>query len=107
MLSGLALVLILPFEAKIQYFVHFIFNSTLQLISGISSDLHKLLWYFNGTAIVVFFDIPLFQSALVFPNNLALYLKDLKSIILLNISIKIGCFIFRIKSLTTCPVKII
>ena len=39
----------------------------------------KLFKYFNGTAIATFFSIPLAQSAAVFPNNLALYLKDLKS----------------------------
>ena len=45
---------------------------------SISSDLQKLLRYFNGTAIVVFFNIPFAPSATVFPNNLALYSKDLK-----------------------------
>ena len=35
------------------------FSSTLQLINGVSSDLQKLLKYFNGTAIVTFFSIPL------------------------------------------------
>ena len=41
----------------------------------------KLLKYFNGTVIVAFFRIPFaaFEAdwATVFPNNLALYLKDL------------------------------
>ena len=54
---------------KTQYFVHLSFNSTLQLINGISSDLHKLLKYFDCTAIVSLFIIPLFPSALKFPNN--------------------------------------
>ena len=76
MLLGLTLVLLLPFEAKTQYFVHFSFNFTFQLLSGISSNFQKLLMYFNGTVTVVFFKIPLSPSALMFPNNLALYLKD-------------------------------
>ena len=54
------------------------FNSTLQLISGISSDLQKLFTYFNGTAIFVFLKITFSPSATVFPNNLTLNLKDLK-----------------------------
>ena len=54
------------------------FNSTLQLIKGISGNLKKLLKYFNGTAIVTFRKIPLASSATVIPNNLALYLKDLE-----------------------------
>ena len=39
---------------KTQSFVHLSFNSTLQLIKSISSDLQKLLKYFNDTAIVPF-----------------------------------------------------
>ena len=35
------------------------FNSTLQLVNGISSDLQKLLRYFGGKENVVFFRIPL------------------------------------------------
>ena len=66
-----------PAADKTQYFVNL--NSTLQLINGISSDHQKLLKYFNGTAIVAFFRISFAQSASVFSNNLALYLKDLKS----------------------------
>ena len=54
------------------------FNSTLQLISGISSDLQKLFTYFNGTAIFVFLKITFSSSATVSPNNLTLNLKDLK-----------------------------
>ena len=54
----------------------------MKLIYWISSDLQKLLKNFNGTANVTFFRIPLaaFEAgwAPVFPNNLALYLKDLK-----------------------------
>ena len=52
------------------------FNSVLQLINGSSSDLQKLLKYFNDTAVAVFFRILLawfgLGSASVFPNNLAL-----------------------------------
>ena len=47
-----------PVGAKTQCFVHLRFNSTLQIVNGISSDLQKLLRYFNGTAIVGFFRIP-------------------------------------------------
>ena len=65
--------------------VHLSFNSIFQLINGISSDLQKLLNYFNGTAIAAFVRVPLFPSASEFPNNLSLYSKDLK-ILLLAIS---------------------
>ena len=58
------------------------FDSLLQLISGILSGLQKLLKYFDGTAIFAFFRIgPAWLEvgwASVAPNNLALYLKDLK-----------------------------
>ena len=58
------------------------FNSTLQRINNISSDLQKLLKYINGTAIVTFFRTPLASPgagwASVFPSNLALNLKYLK-----------------------------
>ena len=57
-LSSLALTLSIPAAAKTHCLVHSSFNSTLQLISGISSDLQNLLKYFNDTAIVVFFRIP-------------------------------------------------
>ena len=52
------LTLSLPAADKTQYFVHLGFSSTLQLINGISSDLQKLLKYFNYTAIVTFFRSP-------------------------------------------------
>ena len=45
-----------PAADKTQYFVHL--SSTLQLINGISSNLQKLLKYFNDTAIVAFLKIP-------------------------------------------------
>ena len=82
-LSGLTFVLSLPTAVKTQYFVHLSFNSTLQLINCISSDMQKFPKYFNSTAIVAIFWIPLAVFGLgwasVFPNNLVLYLKDLKS----------------------------
>ena len=66
----------LPVTIKTPYFVHVSFSSTLQLINGVSSNLQKLLKYFNGTAIVAFLKIPLVAFgaglATVFPNNLAL-----------------------------------
>ena len=42
-LSQLLLVLSLPAAAKTQYFVHLIFNLTLQFKLCVSSDLQKLL----------------------------------------------------------------
>ena len=76
-------VLSAPAAVKTQYFFRLCFNYTLQLIKGISSDLQKLLKCFNGTAIAAFFRIPLVlfgaSRPSVFPNNLALYLRDLKS----------------------------
>ena len=44
---------------KTQWFVHLSFGSTLELINDILSDIQKLLRYFNGTAIAVFFIITL------------------------------------------------
>ena len=79
---------------KIQYLAHLSFNSTLQLINGISSDL-KLLQYFNGTEIVAFFSIPLAPPANVFPINLALYVKYLKSLVLLISVLKLVTSIFE------------
>ena len=74
---------------KAQYFVHLSFNSTLQLINHSSSDLQKLLKYFNVTAIVTFFRIPLAAVAglaTVFPYNFVLYLKDLKLLLAISAS---------------------
>ena len=54
----------------------------MQLINHISSDLQKLLRYFVGAAIMVFFRIFLLFGAgwaSVSPTNLALYIKDLKT----------------------------
>ena len=70
-----------PVEAKTEWFVRLSFNSTLQLINGISSDPQKLLGYVNGIAIVVFFRVVLFPSATVFGNSLVLYSKDLKALL--------------------------
>ena len=65
--------------------MHLSFNSTFQLINGISSDIQKLLKFCNGTAIVAFLKIRLAASgadcATLFPNNFALYLKDLKLLV--------------------------
>ena len=58
-LSALAISLSLPVADKAHYFAHQSFNSTLQLINGISSDLQKLLKCFNGTTIAAFLKIPL------------------------------------------------
>ena len=61
------------------------FDLLLQLINGILSGLQKLLKYFDGTAIFAFFRIgPAWLEvgwASVVPNNLALYLKDLKPLV--------------------------
>ena len=64
----------------------FKFNSTFQLINGISSDFQNLLKYFNSTTIVAFFKILFALLGSVFPNNLVLYLKDLK---LLSLAISV------------------
>ena len=65
----LGLLLSTPAAEKAQYCGHLSFNPILQLINAISSGLQKLLKYFNGTAIVAFFRVPLFPSTSVFPNN--------------------------------------
>ena len=81
-LLGSAFVLSLPAADKTQYFANLSFSSTLELIYIISSDLHKLLKYFNDKAIVAFFRIPLAWFGLewgsVFSSGLALYLKVIK-----------------------------
>ena len=63
---------------KTQYFLHLSFDSTLQLINGISSDLQKLLKYLKGKAIAEIFKFLFALSAAVFSDNLALYLNHLK-----------------------------
>ena len=78
----------LPSADKTQYFAHLIFNFNLQLINAILSDLQKLFKYFSGTATVAIFRIPLaaFGAGLatVFPNNLVLYSKDLKLLLVIS-----------------------
>ena len=80
---GLVFILSVPAADKTQSFVYSSLHSAMQLINGISRDLQKLLKYFNGTAIAVLFRIPLALFIAGWPpllsNNLALYLKDLKS----------------------------
>ena len=58
-------------------FFHVKFNLILQLISGISDDLKKLLKYFNGTPTftLLFVILPL-RTGLT--NKLTLYLKELE-----------------------------
>ena len=58
-------------------FFHVRFNLILQLIKGISSDLKKLLKYFNGTtAFTLLFAMTPSRTGL--PNKLTLYLKELE-----------------------------
>ena len=82
LLLALPLTLSTPTADKTQYLGHLSFNSTLRLINAISSVHQKRLKYFNGTAIVAFFRIPLASFAAgwaaALPNNSALYFKDLK-----------------------------
>ena len=54
--------------------------------------------YVDILAIVAFLT-NLFPAATLFPNNLALYLKILKVLLLATyfVCIKISCFVFRIK----------
>ena len=61
-------------------FFHLKFNLILQLIKGISSDLKKLLKYFNGiiTFTLLFTILP---SRTGSPNNLTLYLKELEVLV--------------------------
>ena len=62
-------------------------------INDVSSDLQKLLKYFNGTATLSFFRIPLALfgagSATVVFNSLALDLKDLKSSVFAILALKL------------------
>ena len=55
----------------------------------ISSDLQKLLKYFYSATIVAFSKIPLSPSATVSPNNLFLYSKDLKLLLLAILALKL------------------
>ena len=65
---------------KTQCSVHLSFNSTLQLIKYISSNLQKVPSYFNGTVVFVFLKIPFDPSATVFPKNLAPIIERLQRI---------------------------
>ena len=67
---------LLTLVAKTQCFVNLSFNSPLQIINSISSELQKLLRHFNDYDFVAFFRIPF--AAAGFPINLVLNLKDLK-----------------------------
>ena len=58
-LLKLTFLLSLPAAHKTKCFVLLSFNSTFQLINGISNDLQKLLKYFNRTEIAAFLKIPL------------------------------------------------
>ena len=83
----------LPPAEKTQYFAHLRSNSTLQLLNRILIDLQKLLKYFNVTTTVAFLKIPFTAFgaswATVFPNNLVLYLKDLKLLVLAILLLKL------------------
>ena len=57
--SLLPLALSVPATEKTQNLAHLSFNSNLQLINGIWSDLQKLFKYFNGAAVVAFIRVPL------------------------------------------------
>ena len=56
--SALTLSQSLSLSSKTPCFVNLSFSSTLQLINSISNDSQKLLRYFTGTAIALFFRIP-------------------------------------------------
>ena len=86
---ALALSVSAPGADKTQYFAQLSFNSALQLINGISSDLQILLKYFNGTAIIALPKVLFAPSVTVFSNNLALYLKDLKLLVLAISALKL------------------
>ena len=49
----------IPATAETQYFAHLVCNSTLQLISDISSDWQILLRFFDGTTVGTLFRISL------------------------------------------------
>ena len=59
------------------YFFHVKFSLILQLIKGISSDLKKLLKYFNGTTTFTFI-LAILLATTGLPNKLTLYLKELE-----------------------------
>ena len=80
-LSKLASSLSAPLPAETKSLVHLNFDYNLQLINSILSDFQKLFQYFNGTAIVEFLNNPFAPSDSVPPNNLALYMKDVKLLV--------------------------
>ena len=57
----------------LQFLVQFNSRWILEFIKVVSNDLQKLLKYFSGTTIFVFFNVP---SLTWFPKILDLYLKD-------------------------------
>ena len=59
----LAQTLSTPAAIEAQYFFQLSINSTLHVINGISSDLQKLLKYFNGAVVVTFSRTPLLLFA--------------------------------------------
>ena len=81
LLSGLVLVFSLSSIVRTQSYAHLSFDSTLQLINAISSDLEKLLTYSNGIAIAASFKTVFSSSTDVFFNSLALYLHFLKPLL--------------------------
>ena len=58
-------------------FFHVKFNLILQLISGISNDLKKLLKYFNGTTTFTF-NLTIPPTTFLLPNKLTFYLRELE-----------------------------
>ena len=86
-LLGSALVLSTPPIVKTQCFVvHSSLSSIFQLINDISSNLQKLLRYFNGTAIVVFSIIPF--AVAMFTINFVLYLEDIRILLSVMLALK-------------------
>ena len=77
-LLSLALVSSALAPEKTQYSLNVSFNFIFQLINDISSNLEKLLKYFNGRGIIAILKFLFASSISVFPNNLVLYLKELK-----------------------------
>ena len=62
---------------KMQSSIQFNWRWILLLINGISSDIQKLLKYFNGTTIFVFSTkLFLLLTWVVFPTGVALYVND-------------------------------
>ena len=90
-LSRLAAVLSTPAADKTQCFVHLGFNSTFQVINGISTDPQKLLKCSNDKV------IPFAPSVSEFFNNLVLNFERFKVIGISNICNTISSFVFRIK----------